>query len=136
MNVRRRSCCLPVVCLLALLGLATGCGQSAGNTTRVTGAVSVKAQPLSGALLKFFPASGERAESGVVEADGTYTVALAPGSYKVTVQVSRELPPDWKEGDSVPPPALQPPKACRQLATTPLTVDVPAESPHQYDIKL
>lgn len=136
MYFRRKSCCLPLVCLIAAAGFATGCGEAGPDTTRLTGAVSVNGQPLSGALLKFFPASGERAESGVVEPDGTYTVALVPGSYKVTVQVSRELPPDWKEGDSVPPPALQPPKACRQLATTPLTVAVPAESPHQYDIEL
>jgi len=135
MYFRRKNCCLPLVCLTAA-GFATGCGEAGPDTTRLTGAVSVNGQPLSGALLKFFPDSGERAESVVVEADGTYTAALVPGSYKVTVQVSRQLPPGWKEGDSVPPPALQPPTEYKQLATTPLTVAVPTESPHEFDIEL
>ena len=52
--------------------------------------------------MMFFPARG-RAIATATDAAGDYSVVLAPGEYKVTVNIGVKLPAGWKEGDPVPP---------------------------------
>jgi hypothetical protein len=121
--------------LLLLVGFA-GCGK-ASDSAQVSGTVTVSGQPLPGGVVSFFPATGERAINATVDTGGHYHVALPPGDYTVTAQVSRPMPEGWQEGDPLPPPpVLQVPAKFRQPKSSPLTFTVEAAGPMEKDFEL
>lgn len=99
-----------VVALLVLAGLVvTGCAGKKGDAdtgprSAVQGTVSLKAKPLSGAMVTFIPVTPGLPDggSGRTDAEGRYKLitprgaaGLRPGDYRVVV--SQILGPDGKE---------------------------------------
>jgi hypothetical protein len=111
--------------VLVLLAAAVGCGGGAPEAT-VEGRVAYQGQPIAGGALTFYPASG-RPITAPLSQDGAYSCRLPPGEYRVTVTVGVTLPPGWKEGDPVPPPAVVVPPRYGSRLETPLSATVPAE---------
>jgi hypothetical protein len=109
------------VCCIAVC-FALGCGESS-TTETVSGAVTFQGQPIPKAAVTFFPTTGRPTTASTGE-DGTYEASLAPGDYTVTVNVSVELPPGFKEGDPYPKPKIVVPPQYATQAKTPLTATV------------
>ena len=100
-----------VVCLLALAGLAGGCGKGGPDLIAVTGTVKVDGKPAPNAQVVFHPAERQGTTSvGTTNAAGEYELlfpggrkgALA-GAHRVTIEYhvlpdgstpSNDLPPD------------------------------------------
>ena len=122
----------------ALAGIVSacliGCGKPS-DTVPIHGQVTYLEESLPSGSLTFFPASG-RPESAVLSPSGGYTVSLAPGDYRVTVNVGAELPAGWKEGDPIPPPKIVlPPKYTTRVAST-LTANVTEGLSDPIDFRL
>lgn len=125
-------CCLLVG--LPLLLVAIGCGEGS-NTQTVTGSVSYQDQPLNSGAVAFFPGESRPIQAKINQGGG-YTAELPPGEYKVTVIVGLDLPPDWKEGDPTPPPAVRLPPQYASRLRTPLTASVAPDQTEPIDFKL
>jgi len=84
-----------VIALLAVLILVVGtigCGQGRPKTVPVSGTVTLDGQPVDGASVTFYPASGGRPAMGTTDAQGNFTLTTfekgdgaIPGTYNVTV---------------------------------------------------
>jgi hypothetical protein len=92
-----------------LLAGALGCGSS--GVVEVTGTVKLNGEPLSGALVTFYPegATGGLGGSGRTGPDGKYALTAArggkpilPGEYRVVI--SKFLNPDGSVPDPSAPP--------------------------------
>src|SRR5262245_42614652 len=71
------------------LFLALGCGPRYGD---VTGSVTYKGSPVAGGTITFYDAAN-RATSGAIQEDGTYTVSkVALGRARVTVVSPMDIP--------------------------------------------
>ncbi|MBA4105023.1 MAG: hypothetical protein C0485_04635 [Pirellula sp.] len=106
-----------------ILALAIGCGGES-NVASLSGRVLYEGAPLSNASLMFYPVEGRPMIAPL--SDGDYSVELAPGEYRVTVNLGAELPPGWKEGDPVPPTTRKLPNQFTSRLDTPLTATVSA----------
>lgn len=102
--------------------VASGCGESSNSVT-VNGTVSHKGQPIPKAAVTFFPTVG-RPTTAPASEDGAYEAELTPGDYTVTVNVSAELPPGFKEGDPYPKPKIVLPPQFTTQAKSTLTAKV------------
>ena len=90
---------------LALAALiSSGCGRPSEGV-EVIGEVTYNGQPLTNAAVTFFPAQG-RPATAPLDSAGQYTIELPPGDYQVTITVGANVPPGFKEGDVLPPPAV------------------------------
>jgi hypothetical protein len=119
------------------LGLAIvtcGCSERS-NTVQVQGQVIYRGEPLDSAGITFYPQK-DRPVTGVVS-QGAYAVDLAPGDYDVTITVGSEIPPGFKEGDTVPPPkvALPDEYTLRAKSTLKATVAAGQSEPIDFDLK-
>lgn len=118
--------------------LAAGCSKPAETGVAVEGRVQVNGKPAAGAIVTFHPvnaaADAERPSSQAGE-DGTYRIAsAAPGEYRVTVawytaSARKGVYSDEAAVVSQLPPAYNRPDA------TPLTANVAAGQPVNFDIK-
>lgn len=126
---------LAITALLLAIPVCSGCGKR-GDGEAISGTVQLNGQPLPNAALFFYPESG-RTITVPVDAYGNYFVQLAPGTYKVTISVGAELPPGWKEGDSIPPPRVKIPPQYGQRVNTPLAATVVEghRDPIDFEIK-
>jgi hypothetical protein len=96
------------LCLLLLVPLCPSCSSSGLNT--VQGTVTVKGQPVKGAVVIFHPKGGEakgQRPSGVTKEDGTFTLGTGnkpgapPGDYVVTITWPvEEGPVKFKKGST------------------------------------
>jgi hypothetical protein len=135
----RKSCSLARQVLLScsvvvLLLAAGGCGQSS-NTVSVSGNVSYKGQPISKSALAFYPQIG-RPTIAPTSDDGAYSTDLAPGDYVVTINLSAEVPPGYKEGDPLPPPKIVLPREYTIRTNSKLTASVSADQSEPIDFAL
>ena len=119
-----------VGCAAMLLAVAAGCGEKKSDAVSVSGRVSYQNKPMTSSALTFFPASG-RPIAATVLSNGTYSSELPPGEYRVTIDVGRNFPPGWKEGDPEPPPPIALPAKYSSRLNTPLKATVTAESDSQ-----
>ena len=79
---------------VVLLSVCGGCGSSTGpNLVTVSGIVTLDSQPLTGAIVKFFPMDPKLTGSfGVTDTNGKFELLTAsnkgahPGSYKVVIE--------------------------------------------------
>ncbi|MEX2309030.1 MAG: hypothetical protein WD738_15625 [Pirellulales bacterium] len=85
--------------------------------------------------MTFFPEKG-RAIFADLNADGDYTAELPPGEYTVTINISSELPPGFKEGDLPPAPDLVLPPEYTTRAKSKLTATVREGEPQTIDFPL
>lgn len=129
---RRRTA---VLAIIVMTGGAVGCDSASQNLIAVEGQVTYKESPIASGAVMFFPAAG-RPTIATSDASGRYTTKLPPGEYKVTVTMSVQLPPNWKEGDPVPPQTLQiPPQYTTRVRTPLLTTVTPSGAePTNFDL--
>lgn len=121
--------------ILALLGIISGgCGKGP-ETTTVSGAIQLQSAPLARGAVTFFPERGRPTTAATNDA-GRYSVDLAPGAYKVTVNIGVQLPPGWKEGDPVPPQQVTIPLQYTSRVNTPLRTTVTAVGAEPTDFAL
>jgi hypothetical protein len=111
-----------------------GCGNSDGRVP-ISGTVTYLGQPFSNASIAFYPATGRPVMAAI--SDGQYAVELAPGDYKVTVNLGVNLPEGWKEGDPVPPQEMVLPRQYSNVLHTPLSATVAdgESEPVDFDLK-
>src|SRR5262249_45912258 len=84
---------------LVLFGTASGCGTKRSNLIKVSGVVTLEGEPLSGAKVTYYPASGDAPSLGVTNKAGRFELTTfdmktretndgaLPGEYKVTVEM-------------------------------------------------
>jgi hypothetical protein len=129
-----RSYLLLIVAAAVLPLSLTGCPSKSG-TVRISGNASFKGQPIPGGIIVFYPAQG-RAISASIKEDGNYSIDLDPGDYIVTVDVSVERPPGFKEGDKLPPPKMVLPPEYTTRARSKLTASVSKDGNRIIDFAL
>lgn len=113
-----------------------GCGGSDAATCQVHGQVTYRGQPLSDAVISFFPASG-RPIGGPLDDEGRYRVELSPGDYRVVVNAPPILPEGWQEGDPLPSQQPRIPPYYAERNRSGLTATVPSDtSRHELDFPL
>lgn len=142
---------LPVV-----LVPCAGCGQKSTGpkTYPVTGIVTLKGEPVSGATVTFHGADGKSTAVGTTDAAGRYTLTAGPagkgalaGKYEVAIVKFKaaEPAPAATAGEYVPPdPNQPPPPAPENLLpakyadpkTSALTAEVQTSGPGNFDFKL
>jgi hypothetical protein len=106
--------------LLAFVCMA-GCGSSS-DTVAIHGNVTFHSQPLASAALTFFPEQGRPVTAAVT--NGAYQADVPTGEYVVAVNIGMELPPNYKEGEPVPPPKVKLPEQYTSRVKTPLKATV------------
>lgn len=120
---------------LLAVSLSIGCGGGNAGTT-VTGVVTMNGAPVTTGVIGFLK-SGSPAAGGPIGADGSYSVTVATGEYKVRVDAPSPMPAGWKEGD--PPPKLPPrpvPENYAHFDSSGLTATITGESSQQLDFPL
>lgn len=113
----------------------SGCG-SRSNSTTVSGHISYQQKVVSDGLINFV-ATGGRPIGGSIHSDGTYSVQLPPGEYKVRIDTPPEFPVGYKEGDALPSTAArQVPEKYANFNSSGLSATVTSQSPHTFDFEL
>lgn len=118
--------------LLALVGLS---GCSGGGASSLSGAVTVKGVPVTAGVIGFRK-EGAPMAGGPIGADGSYSVTLPPGEYKVRIDAPAPLPPGWKEGQPLPNLPRLVPESYANFDTSGLTATVTGESSQKVDFAL
>jgi ribosomal protein L35AE/L33A len=118
-QVRRLFALLP---LLALLG-AMGCSKGGDRSASVSGKVTYNDKPVTSGTVVFIGADGKASDTGVVQPDGTYSVAHAPTG---AVKVSFDNPAPAKTTGGAPLPANDP-EAKENAKEASLYVPTPAK---------
>ena len=85
---------LIIVCTLLVLG---ACGKSV-KTVPVSGTVTIGTAPLANGVIRFTPETAPGVPATII--DGKYSVQMAPGKYKVTVEATQA--PPTTTGEKVP----------------------------------
>ena len=128
-----RTFCRSGFALVALAALS-GCGG--GDASSLTGAVTIKGAPVTTGIIGFRK-EGAPLAGGPIGADGTYSVSLPPGEYKVRIDAPAPLPPGWKEGQPLPPATARlVPESYANFDTSGLTATVTGESSQKIDFAL
>lgn len=139
----RSSDTLPIISMricrrsgLALLTLVGLLGCSGGDASSLTGAVTIKGAPVTTGVIGF-RREGVPVAGGPINADGSYSVTLSPGEYKVRIDAPAPLPPGWKEGQPLPPATARlVPENYANFDTSGLTATVTGESSQKVDFAL
>ncbi|QDU57549.1 carboxypeptidase-like regulatory domain-containing protein [Aeoliella mucimassa] len=118
---------LSLFCYLLSLTLLAGCGADSAST-KVSGTISVSGQAMGTGAVTFFPTDEGQPIGVPVDASGSYTASVPPGSYSVVVVTSTPPPEGWKEGDPLPPPPVKVPSKYTQPRFTPLKLTVGQEN--------
>jgi hypothetical protein len=122
------------ILLLSILVGTEGCSK-APDAVPVTGHITYRGQPLAQASAAFIPQSGRAVVAKVSR--GEFSADLMPGEYTVTIRVEIEYPPDFEEGDPVPPLSVILPSQYAAQADSPLKVTVVdgQNEPIQWDLR-
>jgi hypothetical protein len=136
---RRRSSVahLSAALLAAVVGLGlSGCGSSVRRA--VAGGVTLDGQPLDEAVIVFVPLDAGGRKTGGPIAAGRYAmsrdVGLLPGRYRVEVADDPPIDPAMRPDRVKPRPRRQLPVA--YSVASPLTVEVTADGPAEFDFQL
>jgi hypothetical protein len=130
-----------MICCLALVagGTLTTAGCNRGGTDRcaVTGAVTLKGQPVNGGNIQFAPMSVKQVSaSGAVILDGRYTIprqsGLAAGKYRVRIYWPEKA--GIEQGPNVPLPKERVP--AKYNADSELTAEVRERADNTFDFAL
>jgi len=91
MNRRMVSCCTA----MAIFGLIfiVGCGGGGPERCKVTGTVTLDGQPLETGEVLFLPADGQGPSDACQIVAGSFEGEVAPGSKKVEITATKEVPP-------------------------------------------
>lgn len=113
--------------------LVAGCGDKGPLRHKVTGTVSLDGQPVETGQVLFIPADGQGPSDACPIVAGKFEGEVAPGSKRVEITASKQVPPKEPGGmpDSI---SLIPPKYNSQSTLTaeikdgqePLTFDLEA----------
>jgi hypothetical protein len=129
---------VPVV--LVAIGLSLGCGGPASRLPTdapplypAKGKVTYNGSPLGGALVVFYPESGNISGSAQTGTDGTFSVQAYPphegmpvGNYKVTVKKTESIPLDTGDPDTTATETKYlTPERYGQMNASGLTAEVP-----------
>lgn len=117
-----------------ILPLLTGCGEQS-NEVSVAGQFTLQNTPIARGAVTFFPERG-RPITTATDEQGQYMADLAPGEYRVTVNIGVQLPPGWKEGDPVPPQKASIPAQFTSRVNTPLKMTVTESGAEPSDFNL
>lgn len=84
----RRNLGVVHVCLVlpVLLGMIVGCQQ--GNSTTLTGKVTLDGKPIENGTISLIPADGNTATAGTRITNGEYSLALPPGTKRVEISAA------------------------------------------------
>lgn len=119
--------------------LLQGCGESASSRVEreVTGKVTFQGQPVTEGTVQFEDSANGHGGSAGLTADGSFSVTLSEGSFKVAVLPPTEITPDTPQspgGEVVKDVKNIPPKY-RSLQSSPLEAQVSAERlTHDFDL--
>jgi hypothetical protein len=115
--------------------IVVGCGGGA-DTTTVAGKITFNGQSVTRGIINF-QAEGSRPIGGGIASDGTYSVELPPGQYKVRIDAPPAVPEGYREGDPLPPlgPRLVPEKYAN-FNSSGLTATVTADGSQSIDFNL
>lgn len=109
--------------VLGAMLLGTGCGGRGPKLVQVRGTVTLDGAPLTDGAVTFVSQASSAALGGGRIKEGTFQVALPPGTYKVQIAASRAVP-----GKSIPgmsgAPVLESVVPARYNSATTLTADV------------
>jgi hypothetical protein len=136
-----------VVWLGALVLLAApGCsGRERFEFAQVEGVVTLRAKPLSGVMVSFYPDNDGPKQlpyaTGVTDSNGKYTLATPSGTLgalvgKNRVVINWPLPERREDGARTPPPGPPIPLPYTTVTQTPLIVEVKAGAPQNIDLPL
>jgi hypothetical protein len=118
-----------------MLGGVAGCGGEASNVVSVDGQVNYRDKPVPNSAVTFFSQAGQSVIAATTSS-GSYLAELPPGDYRVTIDVGRNFPPGWKEGDPEPPPPVALPAKYSSRLNTPLNASVTADPGDSQTIDL
>lgn len=123
--------------LLASLALIIvgGCAETGESTHRVRGRVTYQGEPLTDAVISFFPTSGKPSGEPLGD-DGTYALKLPAGQYQVILNAAIQLPDGWKEGDPIPNTKPRIPTFYAQPKRSGLTATVEPGGDNIFDFAL
>ena len=79
-----------------MIAIAIGCTLLSGCTrspATITGKVTYNSLPLKGGSVTFVSSEGRASNSAQIGEDGSYTLSIAAGKFKVTVDTSSLKPP-------------------------------------------
>lgn len=123
---------MPVIAFIAMF---VGCGGGSGGAS-VTGEVTFNGAPVTTGVIGFLQ-TGSPMLGGPLGPDGTYSLTIPPGDYKVRIDAPAPWPEGWKEGD--PQPKLPPRPVPEQYAhfdSSGLTATITGDSSQKIDFTL
>ncbi|BBO35121.1 hypothetical protein [Lacipirellula parvula] len=124
--------CLSMFAVGSLLS-TFGCGASGGGV--VSGVVTYNNAPVTVGMVAFSKA-GSPAIGGPIAADGTYSLSLPAGEYRIRVDAPSPMPAGWKEGDPLPILPPRPvPESYARFETSGLTLQATGDA-QTHDIKM
>tara|TARA_R110002111_G_scaffold256979_2_gene324670 strand:- start:173894 stop:174313 length:420 start_codon:yes stop_codon:yes gene_type:complete len=122
----------------------TGCSGAPGDvpkTVAVTGIVTMKEKPVSGATVVFIPKSGPSA-FGTTDDSGSYVLKTGklpgaiPGQHTVTITAGGEVPMPGTEAAKKSTVKLEIPKSYGDPNTAGLSAEVKSSGENVFDFKL
>lgn len=135
-----RLCRLSAVAGIACAALLSGCSRRGphGNEVQVGVTISCvhRQSPVGEALVDLH--GSQVTFGGTLDANGVAKLAVAPGSYRVTVNPVVPPPPMLMPGERSPPLPPRPdiPAAVRDHLKTPLTIEVIASGKNEFQFDL
>jgi hypothetical protein len=131
-----------IVTVALVAVLLAGCGPKGKKTGVVTGKITYKGQPVNGAALLLYTASGGDTPVMTVPVDqeGAFRISdVAPGEYKVVVQGTagaQQAPPASLK--NLPPDKAAEAREKLKAMSTPPTIKFPDKykDPHKTDLKV
>lgn len=126
-----------VICLLVAATAAIGCGDSGPTGVAVRGNVTYEGKPLERGVVLFNPVDQAFSPArATIQPNGDYELTVAPGEYKVVVNLFTETDSSLEPGDPgyQAPKSLLPPQYS-SLMQTPLKFNI-EDKPNTVDLQL
>jgi hypothetical protein len=128
----------PLAPVLLAVALMTSTGCSGPVRRAVAGGVTLEGQPLDEAVIVFVPLDVATGKTGAMVVAGRYEIAkdvgLPPGRYRVEITDDPPIDQSMRSDQARPRFRRQLPIA--YSVTSPLTVDVTADGPTEFDFQL
>jgi hypothetical protein len=111
---------------LSLLVIACGC-RNEPAVVQITGKVTFEGTALKGGSVSYFPEEGQFV-AGNIDSEGSYTLSVPPGHYRVAITETIPLPANWKDGDPLPTEKPRVPARFGNVKSSGLEVTVDTDS--------